>query len=61
MRGENGEFLAGGGGVHTRNGYYAEQMAGFGGIGGLTKLQSLFMLSNNFQTHVGIGKTVDAI
>ena len=34
MRGENGEFLAGGGGVHTRNGYYAQQMAGFGGIGG---------------------------
>ena len=34
IAGENGEMFAGGGGVHTRVGYYAEQMAGFGGIGG---------------------------
>ena len=30
----NGEMFAGGGGVHTRAGYYGSQIGGWGGLGG---------------------------
>ena len=34
VAGENGEMFAGGGGVHTRAGYYGSQIGGWGGLGG---------------------------